>query len=214
MGREPYIPALRFHLLSALYDPMIRRWSAATRLRRSVIDALDVRPGHRVLELGAGPGRLAIELKRRHPDVAIDAIDTDAGMLARARRNAAGAGVDIAFHEADMTRLPELGTYDRVYSTMTFHHLCPRGKQAALTGARRVLREDGSFVVVDFGRPRDVLQRALFSCIQQPLDGFANTTPHRDGRFERSVRATFGDVRSAAVWRTIAGTLEMFVCTP
>ncbi|MDX2090722.1 MAG: class I SAM-dependent methyltransferase [Kofleriaceae bacterium] len=213
MGRDKrYVPALGFHRLSGLYDPLIRCWSAAARIRASVIDALDVRPGQRLLELGAGPGRLAIALKRRYPDATIDALDTDAGMIARARRNAAKAGVDIMFHEGDMTRLPDLGHFDRVYSTMVFHHLRPQAKREALADAHRVLERDGCFVVVDFGVPRDFLQRALFSCIQQPLDGFTNTTPHRDGSFEQVVRETFAEVRSAAVWKTVAGTVEMFVC--
>jgi hypothetical protein len=32
-------------------------------------------------------------------------------------------------------------------------------------------------------------------------------------RYERNVRDAFGQVRSAAVWKTVAGTVEMFVCT-
>ncbi|HEY5926481.1 MAG TPA: methyltransferase domain-containing protein [Kofleriaceae bacterium] len=211
--RERYVPALGFHWLTALYDPMIRAWSAATRMRRSVIDAMELQPGMRVLELGAGPGRLAIQIKRAHPDVAVEAVDVDIKMVARARRNAAVAGVDVAFREADMTQLPELGTFDRVYSTMTFHHLRPEDKQAALAMARRVLRPGGSFVVADFNKPRGPVQWALFTWIQQPLDGFHNTTPHRDGRYERNVRDAFGQVRSAAVWKTVAGTVEMFVCS-
>jgi ubiquinone/menaquinone biosynthesis C-methylase UbiE len=215
-ARTSYVPALGFHWLTALYDPLIRSWSAAARLRRSVIAALDLRPGMRILELGAGPGRLAIQIKRAHPGVAIDAIDIDTRMVASARRNASTAGVDIAFREADMTRAPDLarGTYDRVYSTMTFHHLLPAAKEQALVMARRALSRGGSFVLADFSRPRDVLQWALFAWIQQPLDGFPNTRPHRDGRFEQAVRANFAQVRSAAVARTIAGTVETFVCVP
>jgi ubiquinone/menaquinone biosynthesis C-methylase UbiE len=168
----------------------------------------------RVLELGSGSGRLAIEIKRRYPDVAIAALDADPSMITRARRNAGRAAVDIAFHEGDMTRLPDLGTFDRVYSTMVFHHLSPQSKSEALVSARGVLGAGGRFVVADFGRPRDPLQWALFAWIQQPLDGFRNTRPHRDGSYERAVRDAFGDVRSAAVWRTVAGTVEMFVCAP
>jgi cyclopropane fatty-acyl-phospholipid synthase-like methyltransferase len=212
--RREYVPALGFHRLTALYDPLIRSWSAAARVRAAVVDALELRAGMRILELGAGSGRLAIQIKRRHPDVAIDAVDVDARMVAHARRNAAGAGVEIDFREACMTSLPEGGAYDRVYSTMVFHHLAPKAKLQALAGARRALAPGGSFVVADFGRPRGALQWALFSWIQQPLDGFANTRPHRDGRFEQALRGAFGEVRSAAVWRTAAGTIEAFVCTP
>ena len=211
---KSYVPALGFHWLTGIYDPLIRCWSAAARMRTAVIDALALHPGMRILELGAGPGRLAIQIKRAHPGVEVDAVDIDARMIARAQRNAAHAGLTVGFRAADMTSLPDRGRYDRVYSTMTFHHLLPDAKRSALATARRVLARDGTFVVADFSRPRDPLQWALFSWIQQPLDGFANTRPHRDGGFERALRTAFGDVRSAAVWRTVAGTIEAFVCTP
>ncbi len=209
-----FVPALGFRWLTGIYDPLIRGWSAARKLRGSVIEALELQPGMRLLELGAGPGRLAIQIKQQHPAVSIETIDADVSMVARAQRNAARAGLDIAIHAGDMTQLPELGTFDRVYSTMTFHHLSPEAKSAALVEARRVLRPGGRFVVGDFGRPRDPLQWALFAWFQQPLDGFRNTRPHRDGRYERAVRDAFANVRSTAAWKSIAGTLEVFVCTP
>jgi len=212
--KDPFVPALGFHWLTTIYDPLIRRWSGARRVRASVIDALGLEPGMRILELGAGPGRLAIQIKRAFPEVAIDAVDIDARMVGSARKNAAQAGVDIEFREADMTRLPDAGTYDRIYSTMTFHHLGPDAKRKALDQAHRALDRGSKFVVADFGRPRDPLQWALFSWIQQPLDGFANTRPHRTGQFESALRETFGDVQSRAVRKTIAGTIETFVCTP
>ena len=37
-SREPFVPALGFHWLTALYDPLIRNWSAAARMRASVIN--------------------------------------------------------------------------------------------------------------------------------------------------------------------------------
>jgi ubiquinone/menaquinone biosynthesis C-methylase UbiE len=213
MREDAFVPALGVHWLTSVYDPLIRCWTAATQIRSAVIDAMDLRPRMRVLELGAGPGRLAIQIKRAHPEVQVDAIDIDARMIARARRNAATAGVDVNFRAADMTT-SQAAHYDHVFSTMTFHHLLPSAKQAAMAVARRALAPHGSFVVADFSRPRDPLQWALFSWIQQPLDGVANTRPHRTGEFERALRTSFGGVRSAAVWRTVAGTIETFVCTP
>lgn len=210
--KKSFVPALGFHWLTGLYDPMIRVWSAMGRVRSSVMNAMELEPGMRILELGSGSGRLAIEIKRNHPGVAIDAIDADTSMVSRARKNAARAGFDIAFRTGDMTSPGEHGGYDRIYSTMVFHHLAPQAKADALAAARRMLNPGGRFVVADFGRPRDALQWALFAWIQQPLDGFRNTQPHRDGTYEAAVRDAFSDVTSAAVWKTIAGTVEMFVC--
>lgn len=86
--KPAFVPALGVHWLTSLYDPLIRRWAAAARIRGAVLDALELQPGMRILELGAGPGRLAIQIKRAHPDVTVDAIDIDSRMVARAHRNA------------------------------------------------------------------------------------------------------------------------------
>ena len=181
--KRAFVPALGAHWLTALYDPLTRIWRAPSRIRRSVIASLALQPGMRILELGAGPGRLAIQIKEAHPEVEVEAVDIDPKMVARARSAASRRGVEVAFRAGDMTALGRNGRYDRVYSTMTFHHLRPEAKTAALAAAHGVLDTDGSFVVADFSRPRDPVQWALFSWIQQPLDGFANKRPHRDGHF-------------------------------
>ena len=176
-----------------------------------MLEALRLRPGLRLLELGCGPGRLAIEIKRRWPTVTIDAVDGDPEILQVARRNAAEAGVDVAFFEGDITRLATRGSYDRVYSTLVFHHLTPRGKRDALAAARAALRTGGLFVVADFGRPRGVIQWLLFTAAGW-LDGRENTVPHRDGQFAQALRDAFDEVHPEAIWPTVFGTIELIVC--
>lgn len=44
MTQDNYVPALRFRWLTALYDPLIERWMAASQLRQVVVEALDLRP--------------------------------------------------------------------------------------------------------------------------------------------------------------------------
>ncbi len=208
-----YTPALRFRFLTRIYDPLIERWMATSRMRAAVIEVLDLRPGMRVMELGCGPGRLAVEIKRRHPDVMLEAADVDPEMIAMARRNADQAGVEIVFHEADVTRLPPGGRYERVYSTLVFHHLKPEGKCAALRWVAKALGPGGRFVVADFGRPHGLTQW-LVSHLVQLLDGIANTAPHRDGRFERMLGETFGTAEHVTAWKTFAGTLQVWICRP
>ncbi len=207
-----FVPALGLHALTALYDPLIRRWGAAAQVRRAVVASMELRPGMRILELGAGPGRLAIEVKTLHPEVHVEAIEYDPRMIALAKRNAESSQVSLDVREQDMTSLRSESDFDCIYSTMVFHHLLPTQKIAALVAARRALKPGGVFVVADFGKPRDLVQSVLFRFVQQPLDGFANTRPHRDGSYQDAVRERFSEVDSAQTWRTIAGTLELLVC--
>lgn len=211
MDESEYIPALRFHWLTRIYDPLIERWLATAPMRAAVVEALDLRPGMRVMELGCGPGRLAVEIKRRHPGVILEAVDADPEMIAMAHRNAVQAGVEITFRETDITRLPPVGRYDRIYSTLVFHHLRPEGKWSALRWVREALGPDGRFVVADFGRPHGLTQW-LVSHLVQPLDGIANTAPHRDGRFERVLHEIFETAEPVAAWKTFAGTLQVWIC--
>lgn len=213
MPNDAFIPALRLRILTRVYDPLMERWTAAAQVRRAVIDALDLHPGLRLLELGCGPGRLAIAIKKRNPESMIDALDADPEILVVARRNAADAGVDVRFHQADIARLPNLGPFDLVYSTLVFHHLLPEGKREALAGVRRALKAGGRFVIADFGRPRGAVQWMLSNAIH-PLDGVRNTAPHRSGQFEGMLHATFTRVDTVAFWRTAFGTIELFVCVP
>ncbi len=94
--------------------------------------------------------------------------------LAAARNLAQSARADITFYQGDITRLPVVGPYERVYSMLVFHHLIPDRKEQALREVHWVLRPGG--------------------------------------RFERLLRASFRRVNSTAAWRTVFGTIELFVC--
>lgn len=59
-----------------------------------LLDAAELRPGTRALELGCGPGRLALRLARR--GLYVDAVDVSAAVLTLARRTLDGAAPAVA----------------------------------------------------------------------------------------------------------------------
>ena len=59
------------------------------RLRKRLVDAMEVRPGHRVLELGCGTGQVTASLVAAGASVV--AVDALPAMLEAARRRAPGA---------------------------------------------------------------------------------------------------------------------------
>ena len=101
-----------------------------------------------IVELGAGSGRIAVELARHgHRVVALDA---SPAMLAQARRRAHRLGVDDLLETVlgDLRDPPALPRSDRVIAPFrTFMHLAGDAeRRRALTAAASLLAEDGRFV--------------------------------------------------------------------
>lgn len=209
-GSGHYVPALGFHWLTALYDPLLALTTRERTFKTALLESLDLRPGGRLLDLACGTGTLAIMAKQRQPDAAVAGIDGDPAVLGRARRKATAAGVAIDFRAAMSDALPFAdATFDRVASSLFFHHLLPDQKRRTLQEVRRVLRPGGVFCVADWGQPSGALMRLLFYTVQL-LDGFPNTVDHVTGRLPDFFRAAgMQDVSLLGEFRTVYGTLAL-----
>ncbi len=156
-----YLPAAGHDWLLPLYDPVLKLLGEE-RVKGELIDQAGIRAGHRVLDIGCGTGTLAILVKRLHPEAEVVGLDPDPKALARARRKAEVAGVAIRFEEGFANELPYPdASFDRVTSSLMFHHLEREVKLATLRELRRVIAPGGSLHLLDFGPPRSRLARAL-----------------------------------------------------
>lgn len=137
---------------AAAYDAH-SRLAFGSLFRAIAADIAAVAPaGARVLEVGCGPGYLALRLARRH-GLAVTGLDLDPAMIDRARMNAdrAPGGGDRrpAFQVGDVAALPfPDGSFDLVVSTLSMHHWADPA--AGLAEIGRVLRPDGRALVWDF----------------------------------------------------------------
>ena len=101
-------------------------------------------PPARVLDIGGGPGRYAIELARDGYDVSL--VDLSAANLELAQSKAAAARVSISeyVHANALTLPAELADYDAALLLGPLYHLLTRGERVrALREADRVLRPGG-----------------------------------------------------------------------
>jgi len=122
-----------------------RRW------RHLAVRASGVRPGQRVLDLATGTGDLALAFAGAvTPAGEVWASDFSLAMLDRARAKAMKRG--IVLQAADIQRLPYRDENFDVIS-IAFGIRNVDDPLAALREMRRVLRRDGSIVVVEFGQP-------------------------------------------------------------
>jgi SAM-dependent methyltransferase len=169
------------------------------------------------------PGRARPGLRHRHaddlgqaagPGLRLAGLDGDADVLARARAKAAVAQLDIAFDQGLSTSLPYADErFDRVLSSLFFHHLDRDGKQRTLAQAFRVLKPGGELHIADWGRAANPLMRVAYLGIQL-LDGFDNTADNVNGLLPDFMRAAdFADVTETRRFSTMWGTLSLYRAT-
>jgi ubiquinone/menaquinone biosynthesis C-methylase UbiE len=213
MPTEPrgYLPALRFPALTRLYDPVVGLTTRERRFKELLVEQAAPAAGHRILDLGCGTGTLAIQVKRRAPGADVVGLDADPAMLSQAREKAQRAGVELTLTEGFSNDLPfEDASFDRVLSTLFFHHLDPEPKRETAREIARVLRNGGELHVADWGKPSDPAMAVAFLGIRL-LDGFENTADNVHGELPRIFEeAGLEDAEQTDRLRTPLGTLALY----
>jgi ubiquinone/menaquinone biosynthesis C-methylase UbiE len=149
MAGRAYLPAAGRDALLWLYDPLLRLLGA-DKVYRSFLDQAALQSHHTVLDIGCGTGTLAVLLKRLHPSIAVTGLDPDPKALALAARKAKRKSVAVRFDRGFADELPYGdGTFDRVFSSMMFHHVPRADKPKVLTEAHRVLKPGGTLEFLD-----------------------------------------------------------------
>ena len=149
-SEQSFLPAAGWDWLLPIYDPFVKLLGGEA-VRKQLLEQAQLQPDHNALDVGCGTGTLAILTRKLHPDVAVTALDPDVKALTRARRKAFRAGVSIQFDQGLGDRLPyPAATFDRVFSSLMYHHIPPELKSAVLREVHRVLKPNGEFHLCDF----------------------------------------------------------------
>jgi ubiquinone/menaquinone biosynthesis C-methylase UbiE len=206
MTDSKYIPALSFRVLTPFYDTFFK-WTMREELFKGrLIEQAQIRSRQRVLDLGCGTGTLTVMIKKAHPDSEVVGLDGDPQVLEIARRKAKETGASIEFDEGMAYQLPyPNASFDRVLSSMVFHHLATHDKERALAEIYRVLKPDGELHLADFGEPHGFYAKIMSLLMRR----FERVDDNVNGRIpEMFVRAKFSVAKTWEL-QTVFGTLTL-----
>ena len=186
--------------MSETYDPNLFRGAAEyyTRFRppyapeaiEHVIAAFDLGRRDRVLDLGCGPGTLAIPFARIAAEVV--ALDPDPGMIEEGRRQALAAGaVNIGWRDAGSRELGAVdGPFKLVVMGQSFHWM---DRDQVLRDLYQLVEDGGGIAMIAPGqrRPQESWEAEAARVVrrymgEQPWHPQRNREPRHEPALERS----------------------------
>jgi ubiquinone/menaquinone biosynthesis C-methylase UbiE len=151
-----------------------------------VVEALGLRPGMRVADLGAGTGVFTVPIAKVVGDEGkVYAIDVDSGLLAIVSSKAKAEGfanVETVVAGATDPRLPE--PVDLLFLCDTLHHLPNQGSYVRQFA--KLLRPGGRVVVIEFAEGHWPAGHEEFTITPAQVDGWMQAAG-----FRRTARHTF-----------------------
>lgn len=202
-GQRGYLPAAGRDFFLPLYDPITRLFGFQRALESLVAQA-QLMPEHTVLDIGCGTGTLAVLIKRLHPRVEVTGLDPDPRALARAARKATRANIAVRLERGFAQSLPfGDAAFDRVFSSMMFHHLGRDQRPAALAEVRRVLKPGGRLEFLDFAG-------GTHNLLAQIVHGRALNASAEDRLLRRMAESGLVEARRVASRGTVMGAIAYY----
>lgn len=207
---DKYVPALSYDWLTFIYDPVARLTTREQEFKSALIRQARIADGQRVLDLGCGTGTLTIAAKLSAPACEVTGLDGDPAILKQARAKAQRAGVEILFAEGmSFNLLYADNSFDRVLSSLFFHHLTRENKLKTLAEVHRVLKPGGELHIADWGMP-DNLMMKIGSFLVQKFDGVETTADSFKGLLPEFIaQMGFVFVEETLHFNSLFGTIRL-----
>ncbi len=203
-----YIPAVGFNWMTQLYDPVMQMLFPEKAFRRCLIEQMGIEKGHRVLDVGCWTATLDILIKKAHPDADVVGLDGDQRILGIARTKIEKEGLDIMLNKGMAFELPYPdNSFDRVVSSLVFHHLTHEDKMRTFKEIFRVLKPAGELHAADFGKPHNIIMlmpSLVFRFLEEASENIKGLLP------EMFRSAGFVQVEETARFMTMIGTLSLY----
>jgi demethylmenaquinone methyltransferase/2-methoxy-6-polyprenyl-1,4-benzoquinol methylase len=133
----------------------------ALKAREYAVDQISISEGMTILDAGIGPGTMSEVLLSKSKGLTIVGLDASTTLLGAAReRFRSSKEGQVHLVRATFEAVPVRdGGVNRIVSAYAFRDARDRG--VAIDEFRRVLGKDGSFAIIDLGKPNEILKRTF-----------------------------------------------------
>ncbi len=179
--------------------------------KRELVNQASIERDSKVLDFGCGSLTLSLMAAEMQPDAQYHAVDVDGKILAIAGEKLKHSQKRIHVMHYDGTVLPyNDNSFDRVVSSLVFHHLTSKQKENSLKEIHRILKLDGELHIADWGKAKNWLMRTAFYAVQL-LDGFETTNDSVNGLLPEYIQlAGFKNVAETKTFQTVFGTVSLY----
>lgn len=206
-----YIPALKYHFLTPIYDWFIRLTMPELKVKNQLIQQAELQTGEKILDFGCGTATLTLLIEEQTTDCVIIGLDTDPQIMAIATKKISQnkSSITLTLYDGETIPFSE-ATFDKVLSSWVFQHLTTSQKIAAFKEINRVLKPQGELHIADWGKAETKLMRFLFFVVQV-FDNFYTTNDNVKGKLPQLIRkGGFQRVDIVGNQSTLFGTLSYF----
>ncbi len=164
--KEYYLLTRKFWAVFArLYDIAV---SSLYKLRDYVVELSEARKGALILDVATGTGKQAFAFAKK--GYKVRGIDISESMLRVATKNNKYANA--VFEVADAVNLPfEDNAFDVICISFAIHDMPKTIQKRVLKEIARVVKPDGSIVIVDYALPRNWVLRSLIYLFVSSFEG-------------------------------------------
>ncbi|PWB56464.1 MAG: methyltransferase type 11 [Candidatus Methanoperedenaceae archaeon] len=208
-NHNKYIPALGNERLTPFYDhQLLQLFMRESTFKRCLVEKAGIERSSRVLDIGCGTATLTILIKKVHPEADVTGLDGDPEILKMAKKKIINAGLDIKLDQGMSFELPYPdSSFDRVVSSLVFHHLTRENKVRTINEIFRILSPGGELHLADFGKPHNALMYLIslvFRHLEETKENIEGLLP---GMFQE---AGFEEAKETARFMTVFGTLSLY----